>query len=53
MIRAPFLIETRKWSNDKLWRAICAGYEVDNLLFLYFGSKPKVCWVHVLQGREK
>jgi hypothetical protein len=51
-VKAPFLIETRKWPFNTVWRAIDAGYGVSGLVMLRFKGKLKTCWVWA-QGRTR
>jgi hypothetical protein len=51
-VKAPFLIETRKWPRRKQYWAFDAGYGVSSLVMLRFKSKLKVCWVWT-QGKTR
>jgi hypothetical protein len=51
-VKAPFLIETRKWPLRKQFRVLDAGYRVSNLVLLRFKGKLKTCWVWA-QGRTR
>jgi hypothetical protein len=51
-VKAPFLIETRKWPLRKQFRVLDAGYGVSSLVVLRFKGKLKTRWVWA-QGRTR
>jgi hypothetical protein len=52
-IRAPFLIETRKWPLAKLCRAWDAGYRVCYVFVIRIDGKLKICWTWIPANREE